>query len=146
MESRWGFVQALLHSTLSVQTDLDQLYVVIALNLFGNLVRKFGSSSFHDPQTGEPHDNTADQDHHPRILTLTNIAIYEPLPPSWSKEKLPYPAGGQFIFSLLPHIRALWFLEKQKYPFGELQPCRSLETLCLRVQRSLNMWNRRSVS
>ena len=57
--------------------------------------------SFNDPQTGGPYDDAADRDHHPRVLTVTDIALYEPLPPSWSKEKISYhTGGGQFFLSV----------------------------------------------
>ena len=56
--------------------------------------------SYNDPHTGEPYDGAADQDKNPRILTFVDIALYEPLPPSWSKERLSlHTGGGRFVLS-----------------------------------------------
>jgi FAD binding domain len=56
--------------------------------------------SFNNPYTGEPYDDDANRDHHPQIITLVDIALFEPLPPSWSKDQLSfYTGGGRFVLS-----------------------------------------------
>lgn len=47
------------------------------------------------------YDDAASRDHHPSILTVTDIVLREPLPPSWSKEKFSlHTGGGQLIISV----------------------------------------------
>jgi len=57
--------------------------------------------SYNDPHTGEPYDGAADRYHHPRIFTFADLALYDPLPPSWSKDRLSlHTGGGRFVLSV----------------------------------------------